>query len=185
MKFLQAFREVGGETRALDQLSMLTMKTNESICKYGKWVKALMQKLTTEIAPNLQVQWYVAGLPESMGFLIRQTRPRMLREAMDAATNYENSAQSFWKSLKRNERQEKEKSKRSDRTSKHHKKVSDSDSSFETTGSEGSDPSSSDPDEELSISPPRRSSKKKPQERTIVKVKTEDLDSKKVMKSIQ
>jgi len=52
-------------------------------------------------------------------------------------------------------------------------------------GSKVSDPSSSGLDEELSISPPRRSSKKKPRERTIVKVKTEDSDSKKVMKSIQ
>lgn len=75
---MQAFREVGGEARALDQLSTLAMKANESIRKYGQRVKALMQKLTTEIAPNLQVEWYVAGLLESMGFLIRQTRPRTL-----------------------------------------------------------------------------------------------------------
>jgi len=78
MEFLKAFKEVGGEARALGQLSMLTMKNNKSVCKYGQRVKGLMQKLTTKIAPNLQVEWYVAGLPESLGFLIRQTRPRTL-----------------------------------------------------------------------------------------------------------
>lgn len=41
-EFLQAFREVGGEARALGRLSTLTMKTNESVRKYGQRVKALM-----------------------------------------------------------------------------------------------------------------------------------------------
>ena len=183
--FLQAFREVGGEARALGRLSKLTMKSTESVRKYGQRVKALMQKLTTEIAPNLQVEWYVAGLPESMGFLIRQTRPETLRQAMDAASNYENSAQSLRKSLRRSERKEKEKNKKSDRKSKHRKKVSDSESSSETTGSEVSDPDSSSSDEGRSVSPPRRSSGRRSREKTVVKVKTEDTDSKKVMKSIQ
>jgi len=47
------------------------------------------------------------------------------------------------------------------------------------------DPSSFGSDEELSMSPPRHSSKRKPLEKTVVKVKTEDSDSKKVMKNIQ
>ena len=183
--FLQAFREVGGEARALGRLSTLTMKSNESVRRYGQKVKALMQKLTTEIAPNLQVEWYVAGLPESMGFLIRQTRPRTLREAMDAATNYENSAQSLRKSLKRSERQERKRSKKGHRKSRHRRKTSDSESSSESSGTEVSDSSSSSSEEERSVSPPRRLSKRRPREKTIVKVKTEDSDSRKVMKSIQ
>jgi hypothetical protein len=40
-----------------------------------------------EIAPSVQVEWYVAGFPEAMGFQIRQTRPTNLREAMEAAHN--------------------------------------------------------------------------------------------------
>jgi hypothetical protein len=184
--FLQDFREVGGEARALGRLSTLTMKPSESVRRYGQRVKALIQKLTTQIAPSLQVEWYVAGLPESMGFQIRQTRPRTLRDAMDAAANYENSAQSLRKSLKRSENQEKKRNKKSDRKSKHRKKVSDSESSSEISGSEVSDPSSSSSEEEQSESPPRRSSKRRGQrEKTVVRVKTEDPDSKKVMKSIQ
>jgi hypothetical protein len=93
--FLQAFREVGGEARALGRLSKMTMRTSESVRKYGQRVKALIQKLTMEIAPSVQVEWYVAGFPEAMGFQIRQTRPANLREAMEVAHNYENSAQSL------------------------------------------------------------------------------------------
>jgi hypothetical protein len=69
--FLQAFREVGGEARVLGRLSKMTMRTSESVRKYGQWVKALIQKLTMEIAPSVQVEWYVVGVPEAMGFQIR------------------------------------------------------------------------------------------------------------------
>jgi hypothetical protein len=37
--FLQAFREVGGEARALGRLSKMTMRTSESVWNYGQWVK--------------------------------------------------------------------------------------------------------------------------------------------------
>jgi hypothetical protein len=40
--FLQAFREVGGEARALGRLSKMTMRTSESVRKYGQRVKALI-----------------------------------------------------------------------------------------------------------------------------------------------
>jgi hypothetical protein len=69
--FLQAFREVGGEARALGRLSKMTMRTSESVRKYRQRVKALIQKLTMEIVPSVQVEWYVAGFPEAMGFQIR------------------------------------------------------------------------------------------------------------------
>ena len=109
--FVRTFREAGGEARALGRLSTMTMKKTESVRKYGQRVKGLIQKLTTEIAPSVQVEWYVAGFPKEMGFHIRQSRPASLREAMEAAQNYENSAQSLRKSLKRND-QKKEKGKK-------------------------------------------------------------------------
>ena len=88
----------------------MTMGKSESVRRYGQRVKALIQKLTTEISPTIQVEWYVAGFPEKMGFQIRQARPTTLNEAMEAAQNYENSAQSLWKSLKGLEKREKSKS---------------------------------------------------------------------------
>ena len=54
--FLRTFREVGREARALGQLSKMTMKKSESVWKYGQRMKALIQKLTTDIAPSVQVE---------------------------------------------------------------------------------------------------------------------------------
>jgi hypothetical protein len=99
--FLKTFREGGDEARALGRLSRMTKKPAESVRKYGQRVKALIQKLTTGIVQNVQVEWYVAGFPEKMGFQIRQTRLETLREAMETTQNYENSAQSLRKSLRK------------------------------------------------------------------------------------
>ena len=71
------------------------MGKSESVKRYGQRVKALIQKLTTDIAPSVQVEWYITGFPEKMGFEIQQTRPTTLQEAMEATQNYENSAQSL------------------------------------------------------------------------------------------
>ena len=68
--FLQTFREVRGEAKALGRLSWITMKSLELVWKYGQRVKVLIQKLTTNAAPALQVEWYVAGFPQKMGFHI-------------------------------------------------------------------------------------------------------------------
>jgi hypothetical protein len=51
--FLKTFREAGGEARALGRLSRMTMKPAESVRKYSQRVKALIQKLTTEIAQSV------------------------------------------------------------------------------------------------------------------------------------
>jgi hypothetical protein len=152
--FLQAFREVGGEARALVRLSKMTMRTSESVRKYGQRVKALIQKLTMEIAPSMQVEWYVAGFPEAMGFQIRQTRPANLRDAMEAAHNYENSAQSLGKAVKRSEKKDKGKGKKEDRKDRRRQKFSDSDSDSESSDSDESDSASSRSEEERSPLPP-------------------------------
>ena len=66
--FLQTFREAEGEARALGRLNKMMMGKSESIRRYSQRIKALIQKLTTEISPTVQVEWYVAGFPEKMGF---------------------------------------------------------------------------------------------------------------------
>ena len=38
----------------------MTKKPSESVQKYGQRVKALIQKLTNDIAQSVQVEWYVA-----------------------------------------------------------------------------------------------------------------------------
>jgi hypothetical protein len=164
----------------------MTMRTSESVRKYGQRVKALIQKLTMEIAPSVQVEWYVAGFPEAMGFQIRQTRPANLREAMEAAHNYENSAQSLRKAVRRSKKRDKGKGKKDDRKDRRRRKYSDSDSDSESSDSEDSNSTSSGLEEERSPSPPRRSHRSKgAKEKAIVKVKTEDLEQRRMMKSIE
>jgi hypothetical protein len=154
--------------------------------KYGQRVKALIQKLTMEIAPSVQVEWYVAGFPEAMGFQIRQTRPANLREAMEAAHNYENSTQSLRKAVRRSEKKDKGKGKKEDRKDRRRRKYSDSDSDSESSDSEDSDSASSGSEEERSPSPPRRTHRSKGvREKAIVKVKTEDPEQRRMMKSIE
>ena len=179
--FLRTFREAGGEARALGRLSKMTMEKLESVRRYGQRVKALIQKLTTEISPTVQVEWYVAGLPEKMGFQIRQARPTTLNEAMEAAQNYENSAQSLRKSLKGLEKREKSKSGRKDRRQKKHSDTS------KTSGSRSSTAGSFITKSSGSDSGPSfgKKSNRNRKDKELRKVKIEDDDQKRFMKSIQ
>ena len=178
--FLRTFREAGEEARALGQLSKMTMKKSESVQKYGQRVKALIEKLTTVIAPSVQVEWYVAGFLERMGFQIRQTRPRNLQQAMEAAQNYENFAQSLRKSLKRSK--DEGKSKKKDRKGQK-RDTSDSESK---SASDSSSASSSDTESSESKSGTSSGKKRsKDKSKMITKVKEETDDLKKVTKSIQ
>jgi hypothetical protein len=185
--FLRTFREVGGEARALGRLSKVTMRSNESVRKYGQRVKALIKKLTTEIAPSIQVEWYVAGFPEEMGFQIRQSRPASLREAMESAQNYENSAQSLRRSIKKSERMARGRGKKHEKKERRRRKYSDSEtaSSGSETDASLTPSSSSESEEEASSSRRYSRVKREKASRRPIKVKEEEDDSKKFMKSIQ
>lgn len=184
--FLRTFREAGGEARALGRLSKIAMKPQESVRRYGQRMKALLQKLTTEIAPSIQVEWYVAGLPEEMGFQIRQTRPRTLRETMEAAQNYENSAQSLRNSLRRSERDGKKKSRLKEIRRRRKNSDTDSSGTGNGSGSSESDPGTSESEYETSKRHSARSRHdKNDRAKVVVKVKREEDESKKVLKGIQ
>ena len=180
--FLKTFREAGGEARALGRLSRMTKKPTESVRKYGQRVKALIQKLTTEIAQSVQVEWYVAGFPEKMGFQIRQYRPETLRDAMEAAQNYENSVQSLRKSLRKSE--EKGRKHRRRRRKYSSSSESDSTSKSETTTSTSSSSGGNMADNYRNRNRHSGTGKDK-KGKEIVKVKIEEDDSRKMMKNIQ
>jgi len=91
------------------------MRSTKSVRKYGQRVTALIKKLTTEISPSIQVEWYVTGFPEDMGFQIQQAQPATLWETMDTTQNYENSAQSLRRSIKSSEKMEKGRNKKYER----------------------------------------------------------------------
>ena len=123
----------------------MTMKTSESVPKYGQRVKALIQKLTTEIASSVQVEWYVKGFLEEMVFQIRQAQPATLREAMEPAQNYEKLAQSLWKSLKRSEKKGLKHYRKERRRRKHSESDDSSVSSESNTATSSSESSENDP----------------------------------------
>ena len=185
-QFLRTFRESGGEARALGRLSQISMKSGESVRKYGQRVKSLIQKVTSEIAANVQIEWYLRGLPNDMGFTIRQTRPITLREAMEAAQNYENSVQSIREKLRRKDKKCKKKEKRSSRRRKDYSESDESGSSSRSENS-GSDPESSDlsEKEEKLRKPTHGRDLRAERSKMLLKVKKEDEDSKMALKGIQ
>lgn len=175
--FRRAFREVGGEARTLGKLSKIRMEPEESVRRYGQRVRSLIHKLSPGIANSIQVEWYVAGLPDRMGFQVRQTRPQTLPEAMEAAQNYENSKQSIRQYRK------------AGKTSRRLRKVRrNRDSSSESSGSSSEDSSetgSSSSEEDRS----RRKASgskgyRKDKERTIVRVKEEYPSEKRMIKDL-
>jgi hypothetical protein len=105
---------------------------------------------------------------------------------MEAAHNYENSAQSLRKAVRRSEKQDKGKRMKDDRKARRRRKFSDSDSDSESSESKESGSASSGSEEEQSPSPPRRSHRSRgAREKAVVKVKTEDPESRRMMKSIE
>ena len=180
--FLKTFREAGGEARALGRLSRMTKKPSESVWKYGQRVKALIQKLTNDIAQSVQVEWYVAGFPEKMGFHIWQSHPDTLREAMEAAQNYENSAQSLRKFLKKAE----EKGKAHRRRRRKYSSSSGSKSSSKSEATSSNSSSSEDEAPTHSKNRNRHSGNGKDRKgKELIKVKDEADDLMKMMKNIQ
>lgn len=182
--FLRTFREVGGEARILGRLSKMRMKPNESVRRYGQRVRSLIHKLTPEIAANVQIEWYVAGFPEDMGFQVRQARPQTLQDAMEAAQNYENSKQSL-RQARRSSKTESSKRGKKIRISRRNESSGSGDSSSRSS----TDESSSDESDSEDHSPPRRSSSskgyRKDRDRVVVKVKEEFPDDRRIIKDIQ
>jgi hypothetical protein len=180
--FRRTFREVGGEARAMSRLSQITMKKSESVRKYGQRVKALMQKLTSDVPPEIQVQWYVSGFPSKMGFQIRQTQPATLRAAMEAAQNYENSSQSLRKVVKISEKK-KMKQYRKEKSRRNHSDSDDSSSSSESSsGTSTSESSESEAESSSRHRKQRHSYDRK--DRGTVKVKLEKDKDKDFYKSV-
>jgi hypothetical protein len=88
--------------------------------------------------------------------------------------------------VRRSEKKDKGKGKKEDRKDRRRWKFSDSDSDSESSDSDESDSASSGSEEERSPSPPRRIHRSKgAREKAIVKVKTEDPEQRRMMKSIE
>lgn len=183
--FLRTFREVGGEARTLGRLSKMKMRTDETVRRYGQRVRNLIHRLTPGITASVQIEWYVAGFPEEMGFHVRQARPLTLQDAMEAAQNYENSKQSLRQSRRRSKT---EGSEHDRKVRKKKKKYSSSGSSDSSSGSSPDTRSSEYSSSEEETRPQRVSSSKirrKGHTRGTGKVKEEVPDGQQMMRDIQ
>ena len=123
-----------------------------------------------------------------MGFQIRQTRPATLQQGMEAAQNYENSAQSLRKSLRGSEKREKSKTRRKDRKNWKRSKHFDSSSTSSSNSSSGVSSVTNSSDSNQGTSSRKHGSQnrnlKGKKGKEPVKVKLEDGDQKAFMKNI-
>ena len=175
-QFIQAFRESGGESRALSRLNKITMKDNELVRRYSQRVKSLIKKCATEGSPRLQKEWFIGGLPSAMGFAVRMAKPTSLTEAIEAAQDYEDSLHSMRKSRDKSAITNKKKKKK-------HKH--DSSSSDDSSSSSSSDEGSSS-DTPAKTRHHRNSARiDERTARRLKEVKEEAQESKEVLKNLQ
>ena len=107
---------------------------------------------------------------------------------MEAAQNYENSAQSLWKSLRGSEKRQKSKTRRKDRKNQKRSKHADSSSTSSSNSSSGVNSFTDNSDSNQGTSSGKRGSWNRNQKdkkgKEPVKVKLEDNDHKAFMKNI-
>ena len=127
----------------------------------------------------------MASFPEEMGFQIRQARPATLREAIEAAQNYESLAQFLQKSLKRSERKEVKHYKKERRWRKHSESNDSSASSESDTATLNSKNLESDLGTGTRNWNRGRSNFEDRKGKSSAKVKNKEDESKKMMKSIK
>ena len=61
--FEQEFREIGADARVMSRLGSLKMKTTDTLRSYTQRVHQLVGKLSTPPPANMQMEWFISGLP--------------------------------------------------------------------------------------------------------------------------
>ena len=92
LAFEQEFREIGADSRVMSRLNSISMKKTDTLRSYTQRVHQLISKLTTPPPANMQMEWFIAGLPELLDFEVRKSDPQTLTAAIDIAKRYEKSA---------------------------------------------------------------------------------------------
>ncbi|CAM6125094.1 unnamed protein product [Calypogeia fissa] len=90
--FEQEFREVGADSRVMARLNAIKMKPADTLRSYTQRVQQLVGKLSTAPPANLQLEWFISGLPELLDFEVRKADPQTFAAAVDIAKKYEKSA---------------------------------------------------------------------------------------------
>ena len=90
--FEQEFREIGADSRVMSRLNSIKMRSTDTLRSYTQRVQQLVGKLSTPPPSNMQMEWFISGLPELLDFEVRKADPKTLNEAIDTAKRYEKSA---------------------------------------------------------------------------------------------
>lgn len=76
----------------MSRLNSIKMKSADTLRSYTQRVHQLIGKLSTPPPANLQLEWFISGLPELLDFEVRKADPQTLLAAIDIAKRYEKSA---------------------------------------------------------------------------------------------
>jgi hypothetical protein len=90
--FEQEFREIGADSRVMSRLNSIKMKSTDTLRSYTQRVQQLIGKLSTPPPVNMQMEWFISGLPELLDFEVRKADPQTLNGAIETAKRYEKSA---------------------------------------------------------------------------------------------
>lgn len=90
--FVKEFREIGADARVMARLNSVMMKPGDFLRSYTKKVQKLIGKLSAPPPDNLQLEWFISGLPELLDFQVRKVDPSDLEEAIKVAKLYDKSA---------------------------------------------------------------------------------------------
>ena len=76
----------------MSRLNSIKMKPSDTLRSYTQRVHQLVGKLSTPPPANLQMEWFISGLPELLDFEVRKADPQTLNAAIETAKRYEKSA---------------------------------------------------------------------------------------------
>ena len=101
--FTTEFKDVGTDSTVLRKQEKVTMDPSDTLQSYLQKVQVLISKLANPAPTNLQLEWFIAGLPALLDFEVRKAEPTSLVEAIEIAKKYEKSAllSGRWKEKKK------------------------------------------------------------------------------------
>ena len=83
--FTTEFKDVGTDSRVFRKLGEVTMDPSDTLRSYSQKVHVLISKLANPAPTNLQLEWFIAGLPALLDFEVRKAEPPTLAEAIEIA----------------------------------------------------------------------------------------------------
>ena len=173
--FLNAFRKEKSMSRIMARLRSIKMKDMESIRRYARRVRVLLNKINPAPSAEMQAEYFIGGLPRAMNKYVRQQSPATIAAAIELSQKYVDVEQSQEKELRKEERDEARRSKKKKHRKKHLTSSEESDvsSSSGSSGDSATTASSSQPSSEDDFRTRRRKETRKSTSKTDKDSKTQ------------